>query len=221
MFKTNCIIATSLLFFVLYGPTALGQNVWEKEIQKFEQQDQVEMPAPGGILFVGSSSIRGWRSVAEDYPGRHVINRGFGGSEIGDVLHFFDRVILRYQPRQVVLYAGDNDIASGKSAETVFGNFQKLVGKFEEELPDTELIFLSIKPSTARWEMYPQMSKVNSMVEELAQRKENVTYVDVSSAMLNQEGVPNESYLLGDGLHMTQEGYELWARILEPYLIKE
>src|SRR5690554_5849357 len=154
MFKTNYIIATSLLFFLLYGPAAVGQNVWEKEIQKFEQQDRVEMPAPGGILFVGSSSIRGWRSVAEDYPDRHVINRGFGGSEIGDVLHFFDRVILKYEPRQVVLYAGDNDIASGKSAETVFGNFKKLVGKFEEQLPDTELIFLSIKPSTARWEMY-------------------------------------------------------------------
>lgn len=212
-----------IVFLLLLGSThfAAGQNVWENEIRKFEKQDELEMPAPGGILFVGSSSIRGWRSIPQDFPDRNVLNRGFGGAEIGDVIHYFDRVVAKYQPRQVVLYAGDNDIASGKSPELVFSNFQKLLGMLEQELPGVELIFLSIKPSTSRWDMFPAMSRANHMVEELAKSKEHLTYVDVATAMLDDEGKPNEFYLLGDGLHMTQDGYELWAEIVEPYLSRE
>lgn len=202
------------------GVSQETENAFEKDIRAFEKADEENMPEPGGILFVGSSSIRAWYTLSEDFSKYPVINRGFGGSQIEDVIHFFDRVVAKYQPSQIVLYSGDNDIAVGKSSERVFSDFKEFAGMVKEKLPGTELIVLSIKPSTLRWSMYPDMEAVNKKMKYYAQRHQGVEFVDVSSDMLTADGVPDESLLLDDGIHMTPEGYEIWTNILEPYLKK-
>lgn len=214
-----------LLIFVFLGiPRGVAQqseNVFEKDIQAFEKADQENIPAPGGILFVGSSSIRAWYTLEDDFSEYPVINRGFGGSQIEDAIYFFDRVVSKYQPSQVVLYSGDNDIAVGKSPEKVFADFKDFAGLVKEKLPEAELVFLSVKPSTLRWSMYPEMEEVNKKVREYAKNDKDVVFVDVSSDMLTSEGVPDETLLLDDGIHMTRKGYELWVDILKPYLKKQ
>lgn len=212
-----------LLFFFLIILPGFAQKpdnptIWEKEIRAFEKKDSIEMPARGGIVFTGSSSIRGWRTLKEDYPDRHVLNRGFGGSRIGDATFYFDRIIAKYEPKQVVLYSGDNDIASGKTPGMVLEKFKEFAEKMKEELPQAELVFISIKPSIARWEMYEDMKEANRKIKRYAFWHRNVKFVDVSTAMLGEDGQPKPELYIGDGLHMTPAGYELWREIVEPYL---
>lgn len=212
-----------LLFFFPVALPGFAQKpdnplIWEKEISAFEKKDSIEMPAKGGIVFTGSSSIRGWRTLKEDYPDRHVLNRGFGGSRIGDATFYFDQLIGKYEPEQVVLYSGDNDVASGKTPEMVFEKFKELAGKMKEELPQAELLFISIKPSMARWEMYEDMEETNRKIKRYAFWHRNVKFVDISTAMLGEDGKPKPELFLGDGLHMTPEGYELWKEIVAPCL---
>lgn len=143
---------------------------FEKDIRAFEKADEENLPEPGGIFFLGSSSIRAWYTLSEDFPEYPVINRGSGGSQIEDVIYFFDRVAAKYQPNQIVLYSGDNDIAVGKSPERVFSDFVEFAGMVKDKLPGTELVVLSIKPSTLRWSMYPDMEEVNRMIKDDAKK---------------------------------------------------
>lgn len=192
--------------------------IWESEIRKFEKQDSLNMPDLCGIVFTGSSSIRGWRSVEQDFPDHDILNRGFGGSRIGDATYYFDELIGKYKPTQVVLYSGDNDIASGKTPEMVFKKFKDFVNTLKKELPKTELVFLSIKPSLARWNMYDDMAEANKIIKRYAFWHRDVTFVDISTAMLGEDNKPRSELFIGDGLHMTLEGYKLWTKILRPYL---
>lgn len=213
----------ALLLFVTTSSVTIAQekgNVFEDDIRKFEEQDRANMPAEGGIVFVGSSSIRGWRSVGEDYPNRNVMNRGFGGSEFGDIIYFFDRIITNYNPCQVVMYSGDNDIASGKSPEVVFGNFKKIAERLNQTLPETELLVLPIKPSIARWSLWEKMNQTNQLMKEYADQHDHVKYVDIATPMLGEDGKPKPELFIGDGLHFKPEGYALWAEIVEPYLVE-
>lgn len=217
-------IFTVLSFLFLLQP-ALAQKpdnptIWEKEIQAFEKLDSANMPAPGGIVFTGSSSVRGWRSLPQDFPDYPIIMRGFGGSRIGDATYFFDRIVKKYQPKQVFLYSGDNDIASGKDAEMTFEQFKAFAKKMKKELPKAELVYLSIKPSLSRWNLYPEMEKANKKIKCYAFWHSNVKFVDVSSVMLGADGKPKPELFIGDGLHMTPAGYELWRQIVKPYLRK-
>ncbi|MBA9078912.1 SGNH/GDSL hydrolase family protein [Rufibacter quisquiliarum] len=195
-------------------------TIWEKEIMAFEKSDSLKMPPPGGILFVGSSSVRGWRSVGQDFPDKPVLNRGFGGSRIGDAVYYFDRIIKKYQPRQIFFYAGDNDIASGKNADMTFEKFKAFAKKVRDELPKTELVYLSIKPSPARWSMYPESEKANKKIKRYAWWHRKVKFVDVSTPMLGPDGKPRPELYIGDGIHMTPAGYKLWVEIVKPYLAK-
>lgn len=214
-----------LLVLFLPLPPAYAQKadnpcIWEKEIRAFEEKDSMEMPVPGVIVFTGSSSIRGWRSLNVDYPEKDVLNRGFGGSRIGDATFYFDRIIAKYEPKQVVLYSGENDIASGKTPEMVLEQFKEFAQTMKEELPKTELVFLSLKPSIARWEMYEDMEEANRKIKHYAFWHRRVKFVDVSTPMLGVDGKPRPELFIGDGLHLTPEGYRLWTKIVEPYLAK-
>ncbi|QHL87599.1 hypothetical protein GU926_09165 [Nibribacter ruber] len=212
-----------LLFLVL--PPVLAQKpdnpaLWEKEIQTFEKSDSLQMPAPGGIVFTGSSSIRGWRTLPADFPGYPIILRGFGGSRLGDATFYFDRIVKKYQPKQVFLYSGDNDIASGKTADMTFAQFKVFAKKMKKELPEAELVYLSIKPSLSRWEMYPAMQDANKKIKRYAFWHRKVKFVDVGTGMLGADGKPKPELFIGDGLHMTPAGYALWNQIIEPHLQK-
>lgn len=190
---------------------------WEKAIADFEAREAAQPPVPGGVLFLGSSSIRMW-DLEKSFPGLNTINRGFGGSQISDSLHFFDRLVPPCKPSTIVFYAGDNDIARGKTAEEVTADFKALAARVWEALPETQVLFIGIKPSIARWNLYPEMKKVNEAVRQMAQGEPRLRLIDVEPGMIGEDGQPRKEMLEKDGLHMTEAGYALWTRLVLPYL---
>jgi lysophospholipase L1-like esterase len=193
---------------------------WEKYIVRFEAADKKQMPAPGGILFIGSSSIRMWKTLKHDFAGFSVINRGFGGSQIADSVHFAGRIVHPYKPRQIVLYAGDNDVAAGKSPETVLADFQKFVKTVRAKLPKARISFIAIKPSLSRWKLSGKMAKANALVHGTCDKDERLDYIDIWQPMLGDDGKPRPDLFLGDGLHLNAKGYALWTSHVKPHLAK-
>jgi len=193
------------------------KNRWESAIQRFEAADRKEFPPKHGILFVGSSSIMGWdlKKYFGDLP---TINRGFGGSDIADSLHFAQRIVLPYQPRVIVFYAGDNDIAGGKSPERVLRDYQKFVEKVHGTLPETRIVFVAIKPSRRRWKLVAQMREANALVRTFAEKNPRLEFVDIDKPMLGDDGKPRAELLKADGLHLTAKGYALWSKLVQPHL---
>ena len=192
-------------------------NRWEKAILAFEEKDRQQMPAPGQILFVGSSTIRIWK-VQECFPGLDILNRGFGGSEYSDVARYASRIILPYRPKTIVLYGGDNDIAGGKDADQVFKDFSDLVARIRSGLPDALIIVLSLKASPARLDKYPEMQKANTLLSGFAQKQPHMKFVDVGSPILDSDGHTRRDLFMDDGLHLNAEGYKIWTSILKPLL---
>ena len=189
---------------------------WEKEIGAFEARDKTNMPPKGEILFVGSSSIRFWNSLARDFPGKTVINRGFGGSQIADSTALADRIIVPYAPREIVFYAGDNDLAAGKSADRVFADFQAFLARIHERLPKARVAFISIKPCPLRWKLKDKVAEVNRRIAAI--RDDRLIYIDVSTSMLGADGKPRPELFRPDGLHPNEKCYQLWAKLITPYL---
>ncbi len=193
------------------------QKIWQTEIDAFDKLD-INNPLQECILFTGSSSIRMWKDPAKNFNNPKILNRGFGGSQIIDLIENFDQVILKYHPKKIVIYSGDNDIQEGKSAEIVFGDFCTLYGMIKAKLPRTEVYYIAIKPSLNRWEKVIEMQKANTMIHEYLNSKSNAFFVDVFSPMIDINGKPSEKWFMEDGLHMTDEGYQLWTKILAPYI---
>jgi hypothetical protein len=197
-----------------------GSNKWEKDIRSFEEWDSKNTFASNAVLFVGSSSIRLW-ATRECFPEFSVTNRGFGGSQISDVNYFAHRIVLPYKPKVIVFYAGDNDIAAGKSPKRVFDDFRKFVKLIHNHLPRTRIIFISIKPSLSRWSLWPLMKETNLMVKELSDKDRQVTFADVSKVLLGRDGRPNTKLYVKDNLHLNSKGYEAWTNLLRPMIEKE
>ena len=191
--------------------------LFESEIAAFEKWDRQNAFPKHSVLFVGSSSIRLWQT-AEAFPDLPVINRGFGGSSISDVNHFFDRIVLKYKPRVIVFYSGDNDIADGKSPRQVYDDFAEFVRLVRDRLGKTPIYFISIKPSIARLRLWPKMKEANTFVQRLAGISGQVVFVDVASPMFDGKDVPARNLFLEDGLHLNAAGYELWNKTLAPAL---
>jgi lysophospholipase L1-like esterase len=187
---------------------------FEAEIRAFEAQDRASPPPSGGIVFVGSSSIKNWPDLASDFPTLPVLNRGFGGSTLADVRYYSDRIVLRYRPRLVVLYAGDNDLAMGRSPDRVVGDFRLFMQQLRSRLPGTRVAYVSIKPSPARRAYIEAARETNARIRTEIARDSLVTYVDVFTPMLGAEGQPRPELFGSDSLHMTRAGYELWRRLL-------
>lgn len=197
-----------------------GQSKWENEFEKFDEQDKRNPPPKeGAILFIGSSSIRMWKNVADALNNDRIINRGFGGSEFTDIIENFDRLIARYNPAHVVVYSGDNDITHGKSATQVFGDFCTLYGMIRAKCPDARISVISIKPSPARWAKAGEMEKANQLISMYAQGKPDLNYIDIYTPMLNEDGKPKQELYVEDGIHMTQAGYEIWKQAIAPVLL--
>jgi lysophospholipase L1-like esterase len=207
----------ALLMFI---PAALAENRWEKDIKLFEARDAKKMPKPNGILFVGSSSIRMWKTN-EDFPTLNIINRGFGGSQTSDALLYTDRIILNYRPRLIAIYEGDNDIAVGKSPETVFKDTKTLFGRIHEALPETRIIYVAIKPSIARWKMVDDMREANALIKAHAKKDPRIHYLDIDTPMMGPDGKPRKDLFIEDGLHLNRKGYDLWNSLIHPYLVKD
>ncbi len=189
---------------------------WEPAIRAFEKSDQLHPPPHNAILFIGSSAIRKWSSLAKDFPGLPVINRGFGGSQISDSAAFADRIIFPCHPRVIVLYAGDNDLAAGKSPEQVMAEYTNFIGVVHARLPQTRIVFISIKPSPIRWRLAEKITETNREIEAI--KGPRLAFVDVYSHMLDAGGNPRKDLFLPDGLHPSEKGYTIWASLIRPYL---
>lgn len=189
---------------------------FEQEIQAFEQADKKEMPPKGAVLFVGSSSIRLWSTLESDFAPVPVINRGFGGATTPEVDYYADRIIYKYKPELIVFYCGENDIAEETAPAVAFQNLKKYIGETEKNLAGTPVIFISAKPSVARWELWRKFQQFNSMVEQFATARPDFHYVDISSTLLNEEGKPDSTLFVEDGLHLNEMGYEKWVEKLKP-----
>jgi lysophospholipase L1-like esterase len=218
-----CLLAVSVATIAGNASAALAADPaerWLPAMERFDQLDREAQPKPGGILFLGSSSIRMW-DVEEWFPDLPVLNRGFGGSQISDSLYFFDRLVSRYAPHTLVFYAGDNDVAAGESPEQVSGDFEAFLARVHQRLPDCHVIFVAIKPSLARWSLVEPMREVNRAVEQLAKRDARLDYLDVDGPMLTADGEPRPELFVDDGLHLNSAGYELWTQLLRPLLSRE
>jgi lysophospholipase L1-like esterase len=202
----------------LWAGTNSGIQEWETEIAAFETSDKTNPPPKDAILFVGSSSIRLWQSLAHDFPEHTVINRGFGGSHLADCASLVNRVVTPYRPKMVLLYAGDNDIAEGKTPEEVFADFKTFVERLYAALPKTRIAYISIKPSITRRQLLDNVKATNRLIEDYARKKKNLVFIDVFTPMLNSDNEPRKELFTSDGLHLNGAGYELWASIIRPYL---
>jgi lysophospholipase L1-like esterase len=191
---------------------------FENEIRAFEAADARHAPPQGAVLFLGSSSIRKWTTVAADFPDLAVINRGFGGSTIPDSTRYLPRIVTPYKPRLIVFFAGDNDLAAKHTPRQVLADFKAFTSAVHEALPETRIMFLSIKPSLARSKLLAIQAEANSLVRDFIATDKLLSYVDVATPMLGPDGQPRPELFGPDGLHMNRSGYELWTSILSPHL---
>ncbi|HVU08408.1 MAG TPA: GDSL-type esterase/lipase family protein [Verrucomicrobiae bacterium] len=194
--------------------------VWEKEISAFEAGDRTNPPPQNAILFIGSSTIRFWTTLNQDFPGLPIINRGFGGSEVVDSTHFTGRIIFPYSPKFIFFRAGGNDIAAGKAPEAVFQDFKDFVATVHARLPDTEIYFISWAPTIARWQNRDKEKTLNNLVKGYAGRTPHVKYIETSDLPLGTDGKPRAELFREDGLHFNAAGYKLLAQRVRPFLPK-
>lgn len=188
------------------------------EIAAFAASDRTNPPPTNAVLFIGSSSIRLWKTLAADFPNHRVINRGFGGSQIIDSVNYFDRIVRPYQPSLIVLYAGGNDINAGKSASQVAADFRAFAQKVRTTLPSTRLAYISIAPNPARWAQIERVRAANREIEAFIGKDQHLRYINTHAHMLNADGLPKADIFVSDRLHMNAEGYRIWTRVVAPYL---
>jgi hypothetical protein len=209
-------VATTLAFV---SSALAGPERWAANIDKFTHADATNPPPRNGIVFIGSSSIVGWKSLAKDFPGLPTINRGFGGSQLEDSVFYADRIVIPYAPRTVVLYAGDNDIAAGKTPETVLADFRAFREKIHAALPDTRVLYLSIKLSPSRAKFKEAAVRTNELIAADCAAAKNCTFVDVNAPLLDHEGNPRPIFFRKDMLHLLPWSYDLWTEVLAPHLV--
>ena len=190
---------------------------FEAKVAAFEKEDQ-QSPSPAKpILFVGSSTIAIWKT-SDDYPGLPVLNRGIGASHISDVLYFYDRLVLRYHPKTIVFYSGDNDLANGKPPAQVAQDAKTFIDKVRHDLPQARLVFIAVKPSNARWNLIEQIRQTNQMIRKLVEAKSGDVFLDVESQVLGPDGKPRPELFRADGLHFSAKGYEMLNEAVRPYV---
>ena len=170
------------------------------------------------IIFTGSSSIRMWRNLQSDFSQHNVVNLGFGGSEMADLLYYVDKIILQFKPKQIFIYEGDNDIIAGRSTERILAAADTILARIRQELPQAEVVFISPKPSVSRWHLKTKYEAFNKQLQKWIKTKKNVRYADVWTPMLKKNGEVRDDLFLADKLHMNEKGYAIWTAQLKKYL---
>lgn len=217
--KFSCRSGVAILWFlVLTSAATAAPDHWAPEIAKLTAGDATNPPPANGVVFVGSSSIRLWTSLATDFPGVATINRGFGGSELADSVYYLDRVVLPYHPKTVVLFAGTNDIWSGKTPEQVFADFQAFRTKLHAALSEARLIYLSLTYAPSRQRVHDAFRAANRLIAADCATDPRCTFVDVSTPVLDANGNARPELYQEDQLHMLPAGYAIWTKVLAPYL---
>ncbi len=225
MTVTRMILVWSIVVGMMITSVAAGDvadpdpNRFEKEIADFAAWDSKNATPADPVLFVGSSSIRMWKTH-DSFPQLPVINRGFGGSHISDVIHFFDRVVAPYAAKVIVFYAGDNDVAGGKPATQVVRDYRRFVTMVHRMQPRTSIIFITIKPSGSRWSLWPQMNEANQMIKALSEKDPTLFFADLGTPLLKADGIPDDGLFRNDRLHLNAKGYQIWTQTLRPVIEK-
>ncbi len=211
-----------LLILSAYREALAQQLAFYDEISAFKIQDRLHPPPAHPVLFLGSSSFQKWTNVQDYFPGYPILNRGFGGSSLPDIIRYANEIIYPYKPKQVVIYCGDNDLAASDTvtSKTVLNRFISLFNAIRNHLPEVPLLFVSIKPSPSREKLLSKMMKANQMIKEFLQTKKHTAYADVFSKMLDAQGHPIKDIFTEDNLHMNAKGYAIWQKVIQPYLIK-
>lgn len=195
-----------------------GEAAWEDTLAAFAAADLKQKPEPGGVLFVGSSSIRLWDTLENEFADATIIRRGFGGSRLTDCVKLLDRLVIKYRPRKVLLYAGDNDLAEGSTPQEVLERVKAFADGVHGRLPDTHVTFISIKPSPARQALLAKVRAANRLVQQYADVHPKVDYIDVFTPMLAADGSPRRELFRKDALHLNEAGYALWRSIIRPFV---
>jgi lysophospholipase L1-like esterase len=208
-----------LLAFLAAGAAAgAAPAKWAASIDAFTRAEAANPPPRDAVLFVGSSSIVRWKTLARDFPEVRVVNRGFGGSELADSVHYLDRLVLPHQPRVVVLYAGENDLQAGATAEEVHARFQAFRQGLHAALPQTRLVFIAIKPSPSRAKIRERIDRANTLIAATCREDPRLAFADVVPPMLDAAGQPRAELFVADRLHLSEAGYAVWRPIVAPLL---
>lgn len=214
--KSKIIALILIVFGAVFNLQAQDPTRFAQQIEEIltSQQDAPASP----IIFTGSSSVRMWKSLATDFPNHPVLNRGFGGSQMSDLLYYLDRLVIADQPKQVFIYEGDNDISAGKSNKEILKDFKEGYKRIRKALPDTEIVLISPKPSIARWELRSQYETLNAALAKWAGKKKNLRFADVWVPMLNAQGEPMPDIFIQDNLHMNAKGYAIWREVISGFI---
>ena len=215
-----------VLFLGILSATAQTTSTipFQDEIDVFIKKDSIAMPAANSILFVGSSSFNYWKDITNYFPGYAIINRGFGGSSLTDIIHFNQETILKYKPKQIYIYCGENDIAASDTItpQIVFERFKTLYTIIRNHLGNKiPIMYVSIKPSVARWNMEDKFVTANSLIRNFINKQKHTQFLDVHAAMLDSNGEVYKDIFIADKLHMNAKGYAIWQKIIAPTLVQE
>lgn len=211
------------LFFIAFIAKTYAQHKeaypFENEIIAFKEADSLNRPAKGGILFIGSSSIRLWDDLEQRFPNKSIIKRGVGGCELSHFpAYYMDAIVYPYEASKIFIYAGENDINNGKSANQVFESFKQLWRLIRIKQPETPIYFLSIKFSNSRIKGFEEVKKANLKIQKFLNRKKNSTYIDVASPLFGADGKPDDTLFKEDKLHLNAQGYDRWQNVLQSYI---
>jgi lysophospholipase L1-like esterase len=209
-----------LFLFVISGSAQI--NKFDKEVLRFKRLDSLEKPADGMILLIGSSSFTMWKDVNSYFPDRYILNRAFGGSTFKDLFHYADDVIFAYKPKQILIYCGDNDLSNQSiSPQNVYANFVSLYGLIREKLgEEVKVSYVSIKPSPSRVHNLARNATANKLIQDFIKTETNASFIDVTSAMLGEDGKPIQELFISDNLHINAVGYGIWKEIIAPHLVE-
>lgn len=221
-FKVMITLVTYFIVFQAVVAQQPAQPPFFKDVSALKSKDSTVYPAPNSILFTGSSSFAKWTDIQAYFPGYKIVNRAFGGSSLPDLIRYADEVIIPYQPKQIAIYCGDNDLETSDSItpQIVLTRFIQLFTQIRSKLPATHILYVAIKPSPSRERLMPKMVKANMLIKNFLKRKSRTAFADVYHPMLVKGGKPNPTLFLEDRLHMNASGYVIWQKVLLPYLLQ-
>lgn len=204
----------------MQGSISIAQP-FAREFAQFKREDSIKFPEANQILFIGSSSFTIWQDVQTYFPTKPIVNRGFGGSTLLDVIYYSDKVIFPYRPKQIVIYCGENDVASSDTVSSliVLERFKTLFNLIRNKIPDIPILFVSLKPSPARWTMKDRMIASNTLIKKYLRKQKKTKFLSVWKPMLSANGEPKKEIFLEDKLHMNAKGYAIWQELIAPLLL--
>lgn len=208
-----------LMLFAIAFSQEKKPMFWQ-DIQEFKKKDQQTPPQKDAILLIGSSSFTKWQDVSDYFPGKTIINRGFGGSRLIDLNYFSEDLLSPYQPKQIIVYCGENDFADDKNlkADVVVERFKTFYQKIRSKFPNIEVDYISIKYSPSREHLWPQMKKANKKIKKFMKKEKKAEFIDITKVMNDSKGNIRKDIFVEDMLHMTPEGYRLWTSVMNPYM---